>query len=257
MHNAFLGFVFQLFLGLIASLGIVVIMTSIPSLPAMTDYFDCSPNLSNWTITLAMLGSLVCQFFWGPFSDNFGRKFTLLIGTAVAAASSLLCYWSFNIEVVLIGRFFQGFASGAGLIVVRAACRELYPGADLNRVIAWILTVIPFCAGVSPFLGDVLVRSFGWSAPFLFLVFYAVFLFLAIILFFPEMPGANKLQKKWGLFRSHLFLISDHVTMLFLLTSSLSYACFFVFIPSSPWIFQNVFFFDGVNLSWALLAFPF
>lgn len=257
MLSAFASFLFQLFLGLIASLGVVVVMASIPALPAMTSHFGCSPSLSNWTITLAMIGSLICQCVWGPFSDRYGRKATLLIGAGVAALSSLLCYWSFNIEVVLLGRFFQGFSSGSGLIVVRAACREMYQGPYLNRVIAWILTVIPFCAGISPFIGDVLVRTFGWRKPFLFLTIYASALFVSIILFFPELSKREGTFQKSSLWKSYVFLLKDSLTVFFLISSSFAYACFFVFIPSSPWVFQNAFHFEGQTLSWAMLAFPF
>jgi DHA1 family bicyclomycin/chloramphenicol resistance-like MFS transporter len=255
--SAFGSFIFQLFLGLIASLGVVVIMASIPALPAMTSHFGCSPSLSNWTITLAMIGSLICQFIWGPFSDRYGRKVTLLIGAGMAVLSSLLCYLSFNIEVVLVGRFLQGFSSGSGLIVVRAACREMYQGAYLNRVIAWILTVIPFCAGISPFIGDVAVRTFGWRTPFLFLVVYASALFVAIVLFFPELSPHKNFSQKKSLWKSYVFLLKDSLTVLFLTSSSFAYACFFVFIPSSPWVFQNAFHLNGQTLSWAMLAFPF
>ncbi|WP_031934649.1 MFS transporter [Candidatus Hepatobacter penaei] len=248
--------IFQLFLGLMSSLGVVVTMASVPSLPAMVVHFQSTPHVVGWTVTSAMMGSVLCQFFWGPISDRLGRKNALLISVGLAFVSSLLCYWASYIETVLIGRFFQGFSSGAGLIVVRAACRDIYTGAQLNRMIALILTVIPFCAGISPFVGDLLVSRFGWDAPFLFLTFYSGVLFVFVFVFLTKKSFCTVRATFGEVLSSYGLFFKDYFTMLLLLASSLSYFCFFIFIPSSPWIFHYFFSLKGLVLSCAMFAFP-
>ncbi|MEH0002374.1 MAG: MFS transporter [Holosporaceae bacterium] len=251
------SFPFQLYLGLMASLGVVVTMASVPSLPQMTEYFGCPYSLSGWTVTSAMLGAMACQFFWGPFSDHFGRKNALYVGCALAAVSSFVCYLAPSIESVLVGRFFQGFSAGAGLIVVRALCRDLYDGVYLNRMIAFVLTVIPFSAGVAPSLGDVLVQSFGWNMPFLFLTICSLLLLGATPFFLRGHKQSRVRISFLTILASCRLFLQDPITMWLSFVSAMIYMCFFIFIPSSPWIFYQFFDLQALDLSIALFAFPF
>ena len=232
-------------------------MASVPSLPQMTEYFGCPYSLSGWTVTSAMLGAMACQFFWGPFSDHFGRRCALLVGCGLAAVSSFVCYLAPSIESVLVGRFFQGFSAGAGLIVVRALCRDLYEGIYLNRMIAFVLTVIPFSAGIAPSLGDVLVQSFGWNMPFLFLTICSFVLMCATPVFLKSRDQPKVRISFLAVLSNCRLFLSDKVTVWLTFVSSLIYMCFFIFIPSSPWVFYQFFGLKAMSLSIALFAFPF
>ena len=102
------------------------------------------------------------------------------MGCLITGLASIACCFPVNLEWVLVCRFFQGFASGSGLIVIRALYRELYVGSYLSRMMAWILTAIPFFAATAPFIGELLVQSFRtWRAPF-----YLLFVYSFLLLFF-------------------------------------------------------------------------
>lgn len=250
-------FPFQLYLGLMGSLGVVITMASIPALPAIAKRFQCPPSLSGWTVTAAMMGAVVCQFFWGPFSDKYGRTRSLWIASLLAAISSFVCYLATDIQSVLLGRFFQGFSSGAGLIVVRAICRDLYVGNYLNRMIAWVLTVIPFAAGVAPSLGDILVQHYSWNTPFLFLTICSLLLAVATPFFMKGYTQPASQSSLWKVLASCRSFWRDPVTLRLFMICTLAYSCFFIFIPSSPFIFQEWFGIRGYALSMSLFAFPF
>jgi len=250
------SFTFRLYLGLMASLGVMVTMAAVPALPSMTLYFNCPPALCGWTITSAMLGAVLCQFFWGPFSDRYNRKLALYLGCLLAAASSFLCYLSPNIEAILIGRFFQGFSSGAGFIVVRAICRDIYDGVQLSRVLAFVLTVIPVVAGVTPSVSDLIVQYWGWQAPFLLLTVVVLIFFGATPIFLSSLNFSKRPTYFKESMGSIFLFFKDKATVLLVVVSSLLYMCFFLFIPSSPWIFLGSFNLQTPVLSIALCAFP-
>ena len=254
------GFLFQLYLGLVASLGVIVTMASVPALPSITERFSCHAALSGWTVTSAVLGVLLCQFFWGPFSDRWGRAWPLFIGCLLTALASFLCYMAPDIATVLVGRFMQGFASGVGTIVVRALCRDIYKGPQLNKMIAWVLTVIPFSAGVVPSLGDVLISHYGWNAPFMFLTAYALVMAGLVPVFLKNSWRAPKRQQVGTVYQvvqnCRSFMKSKLTTYLTFVSASI-FCCYFIFIPSSPWIFHNFFGLDGRWFSLSLFVFPF
>ena len=260
MKRAFVGhgLFFQLYLGLLASLSVVVTLSMIPALPDMRLYFGCQSTLATWTITAAMTGVLLSQFVWGGISDHYGRQKTFFCLCALASLASLCCFCAPNIYVVLGGRFFQGFAAGGAPVLVRALCRDVYQGAHLRRVIAWILTVIPFSAGCVPAFADILVQRFGWGMPSLFVFFYAGILGLLCPLFLPsneKKPAqARVVSNIWSGYRTAFV---DSYTLKLTLMSSFIYASFYVYIPVSPWLFEAHYNLDGMMKSLALISFPF
>jgi len=59
----------------------------------------------------AILGFLIISFF----SDNFGRKFTLVLSWGFCALGSLLVTFGFNITIIGVGLFLSGFGSDAAI----------------------------------------------------------------------------------------------------------------------------------------------
>jgi MFS family permease len=66
---------------------------------------------------LTMVSSLLVLFY-RPLADCFGRKIFLVINTAAMGVGMLLCFWSPNFPVYLLGFFFLTFLTGPDTQVV-------------------------------------------------------------------------------------------------------------------------------------------
>ncbi len=66
---------------------------------------------------LTMFSSLLVLFY-RPLADRFGRKIFLVINTAIMGVGMLLCFWSPNFWVYLLGFFFLSFMTGPDTQVV-------------------------------------------------------------------------------------------------------------------------------------------
>jgi MFS family permease len=66
---------------------------------------------------LTMVSS-VLVLFYRPLADRFGRKIFLVINTAAMGVGMLLCFWSPNFPVYLLGFFFLTFLTGPDTQVV-------------------------------------------------------------------------------------------------------------------------------------------
>lgn len=75
-NSAFFLFVF---LGMLTAFGPFVTDMYLPSLPAMTAFFNASTPQVQLGLTFSMLGLAAGQILFGPLSDKYGRRLPLLI----------------------------------------------------------------------------------------------------------------------------------------------------------------------------------
>jgi len=100
------------FIALMASLMSVVALSIDALLPALANIGisinSLNPTDNQLLITMIFLGLGIGQLFFGPLSDNIGRKPVVYIGFALFTIASLVCIWAPNLEWMVIGRIFQG-----------------------------------------------------------------------------------------------------------------------------------------------------
>src|SRR5699024_12380055 len=90
------------------------------------------------------------QLLAGPASDQHGRRRVLLAGVSAYVVTSLLCALSPSIELLIVARFVQGLAGGAGIVIAQAAGRDVVEGRGLVRVYGRLAVAGPTAAIVSP-----------------------------------------------------------------------------------------------------------
>ena len=115
----------------------------VPSLPSIVQSLHTSTQAVKWTIPIYIFGFASLQLFYGPFSDRFGRKPTLLLGFSIAIIGSVLCMMAQNINLLLLGRLIQGMGMGSCAILIRSIAQDLYHGnpEKLSRTISSLAMV--------------------------------------------------------------------------------------------------------------------
>ena len=63
---------------------------------------------------------------WGKISDIFGRKPVLLIANIVFLIGSLICALAVSIEMLIVGRIFQGVGGGGLMSLVNICIGDLF-----------------------------------------------------------------------------------------------------------------------------------
>ena len=106
-NSAFFLFVF---LGMLTAFGPFVTDMYLPSLPAMTAFFNASTPQVQLGLTFSMLGLAAGQILFGPLSDKYGRRLPLLISLWLFLGATLGCIWAPGIWFFVLLRFVQGCA---------------------------------------------------------------------------------------------------------------------------------------------------
>ncbi|MGZ3672923.1 MAG: MFS transporter [Ktedonobacterales bacterium] len=81
----------------------------------------------SWVVTAYILASMTMIPVVGKLSDQFGRKWFLLAGTAIFLLGSMLAGASQTMNQLILFRAVQGLGSGIGMALVATVMADLFP----------------------------------------------------------------------------------------------------------------------------------
>src|SRR5437763_892278 len=111
----------------------------------------------SWVVTAYILSSMTMIPIVGKLSDQFGRKWFLLSGTALFLLGSILAGTSQSMDQLIIFRGVQGLGSGIGMALVATVIADLFPP---DERVKW-MGLFGMVYGVSNLFGPTLG---GWLA---------------------------------------------------------------------------------------------
>jgi DHA1 family bicyclomycin/chloramphenicol resistance-like MFS transporter len=192
--------VITLLLGLLVSFAPMTIDLYLPALPVMTEDLMTDAESMQLTLSVYMVGFALSQTFFGPISDRFGRKPTILIGTAIYLVTSVACALATSVEQLIVFRLFQSIGAAAGPVVARAVVRDMFTREEAAKTYAVVTTVTAIAPVIAPILGGVIVIWLGWRANFWVLTGFGATAMLLVILLLPETnrvpdPSATRFDK--------------------------------------------------------------
>jgi DHA1 family bicyclomycin/chloramphenicol resistance-like MFS transporter len=153
---------------LIAGLSAASMNIMLPSLPAMTAYFDTDYALMQLSVAIYLSVNAVLQIVVGPLSDRYGRRPVILGGCIIFLVATVGCLLAPTVEVFLAFRMLQAVIV-TGMVLGRAVVRDMVPQDQAASMIGWVtmgMTLVPM---VSPALGGLLDDAFGWHSVFVLL----------------------------------------------------------------------------------------
>ena len=220
----------------LAMFGPFTIDAFFPAFHAIADDLQASPLQMQQTISLYLLGYALMALLHGPLSDAYGRRQIILYGVIAYTLSSVGCALANNIETLLVFRFLQGCSTGAGMIVGRALVRDLYQGAEAQRVMAMISMFFGIAPAIAPVIGAMIFTVSNWHAVFLFLVGYGLVLWLLCLRLLPEThpPSQRSKFRPLPLLHTYVGIMRDWRFLLLVVAASGNFGAQFLYISSAP-----------------------
>lgn len=187
------------------------------------------------SLTFYLLPYTVMTLCHGAISDAIGRIATIKWGLGIFVLASIGCAFAPNIETLWFFRAMQGLSGGAGNVVARAMVRDLFEGAQAQRVMATVQMLFGIAPAVAPIIGGVLL-GIHWQAIFIFLALYAGLSLWAAVLYLPEtMPVAKRMPlSAKQVVKSYKQIFSDREFNYVVIAVGANFAAFFVYVLASP-----------------------
>lgn len=181
------GFIL-VFLGMLSAFGPFVMDMYLPTLPAMSDFFQTTSSKVQLGLTTSMVGLAIGQLVFGPLSDKYGRRSPLLAAMGLFLISTVGCIFSRDISQFVLWRFVQGVAGAGGVVISRSIAADKYSAHELAGMLATIGAVNGIATVVAPIGGGALADFGGWHGIFWFLFALGVLLVIGSVRFKESLP---------------------------------------------------------------------
>mgnify|MGYP000088314522 FL=1 len=222
-------------LAALTSVAPFAIDTYLPAFHILSEDLLASPEAIQQSLTFYLLPYTVMLLFHGPISDGIGRIKTMKWGLLLFFFASLGCALSTTVESLWFFRALQGIGGGAGSVVARAMVRDLYEGAEAQRVMATVQMLFGIAPAIAPMIGGLLL-GFHWQGIFIFLALYAAVAMFMGSKILPETMKKNMLVpiSLSSIIARYKLLLINKEYILLILSLSANFSAFFIYVLASP-----------------------
>lgn len=235
----------------------------LPAVPHMTQVFDTSESVVNFTLVGFFFFMAVGILLFGPLSDKYGRKSMLLLGTGVYAIFSAACAIAPTIGFLIVVRIVQALGAGCMMAVSTALIKDSFEKRTRDVVLAVVQAMAVIAPMLAPIVGAWIVTVSGWRMTFWVLVAMAILCFAAVLLLQETIPAEERNKGSVLSSLGGLYKVGKNTGFsLFLLTVGVLSAPYMAYISVCSYIYIDFFslsettysYFFAVNSAAAILG---
>lgn len=225
-------------------LGIQPITTDLylPALPLLAHALDAPAASAQLTLSALIISFGVSQLFWGPVSDRFGRRPTLLAGLGLYSAAALGAALAPSMDWLIGARTLQGIGMGAAVACGRSVIRDLYEPREGARVMSQALAGLGLFAMAGPFVGALVAKHSDWRYALGVVTLFGVFTLAFVARRFTEtLARKNPHAMRIGQIARNWWIIGRHPTFIaWTALTCASWCGLFTMLSTSSFVFIDV-----------------
>ncbi|MDT0454698.1 MFS transporter [Streptomyces sp. DSM 41527] len=148
--------------------GIVVAVMQTLLVPVIKDLpvlLNTAPSNATWVMTATLLAGAVSTPIMGRLGDLYGKRRMLLISLAVMVVGSLICGFTSDLLIMIVGRALQGFAMGAIPLGI-GIMRDELPRERLGSAMGLMSSSIGVGGGLALPVAALVAQHADWHALF-------------------------------------------------------------------------------------------
>ncbi|WP_419787412.1 multidrug effflux MFS transporter [Pseudodesulfovibrio sp.] len=134
----------------------------LPAIPTLQELWGIPFSTVNLSLVLFMAVFSIGLLIHGPLSDRFGRRPVLIFGILLYLAGTFLCGISTGIGMLLVARCVQAAGAAAGAALALALSKDLYEGAERQKILAHMGVIMAFAPMFAPTLGGLVLKFVSW-----------------------------------------------------------------------------------------------
>lgn len=192
-------------------------------------------------LTVYLFATMVAQIVMGSFADRIGRRPVMIGNLFIFSVGGLVCMSAPNIEILLAGRFIQGFGASVCMFLPRTVVRDVYPRNRSASVIGYMTTAMMAAPLFGPALGGWITDISSWRWMYAGL---AALGFVFVYLTFAKQNETlvTETDKSGGvnLLANARILLSRPVFVSYLLIQCASVGVYYCFLGGAPYILMEL-----------------
>ena len=221
----------------------------LPSLTAMTSYFQTEYAIMQIALSGYLAATAVLQTIVGPFSDRYGRRKIVMGALVIFVLATIGTYFATTVETFLFFRIMQA-AVATCMALGRAIVRDMVPQAEAASMLGYVTMGMALVPMVGPMIGGALEEAIGWHATFIFLGL-AGSAVLILCYFDLGETVANEGASFSDQVKAYPELLRSRRFWGYVLCSAFSAGAFFALLGGSSFLADNIF---GLSPLWTGVA---
>jgi YNFM family putative membrane transporter len=187
---------------LLGAAGMFAVMYSTQAiLPELSREFDVSAAEAGLTVSIVILVLAAGAWLWGPLSDRWGRKRTLVLASALVAPPTLASALAPSFEVLLLCRALQGLCMPGLLTVGAPYVVEVFGPRLGGRAMGLYITAL-VSGGIVGRVGIALATAVvDWRIPIAALSVLPAAGAVLMARTLPEAPAPRSTARRWDAVR--------------------------------------------------------
>jgi DHA1 family bicyclomycin/chloramphenicol resistance-like MFS transporter len=213
----------------------------LPILPKLESIFQTTPQMARLTVTVFLIGFSLSQLVWGPLSDRFGRRPTLLIGIAISGTGAALTGLTTDIYLFVGARFLESLGLGVAPALARSVLTDSLDRAHVAIAMAYAVIALALVPAIAPIVGGYLDLLMSWRSIFFFLALYGAALIVWCVFCLPETnknkdPSLRASKVAVG----YLEMLHNRRYSGYIISYGIAYGSLIGYYAAAPYIFINV-----------------
>lgn len=224
-------------LTLITFSGTLAMHIFVPALPVAAADLGVGIATMQMTVSFYILGLAAGQLVYGPVSDRFGRRPTLMVGLVLYTAAGLAAGLAPQADALIIARLCQALGGCAGMVLGRAIIRDTSAPTDAARRQAMLNLMVTLGPAIAPLIGSLLVFNLGWRSIFVLLCALGIANLLLVWRLLPETARLGSGASTAELARHYAQLFRSPVFLGYAIGGGFATTSMYAFIATAPFIF--------------------
>ena len=226
---------------LITSTSTLALAIITPSLPGISESFSVTPESAQRVLTVYLLMVGLGQLIFGPVSDRFGRRLTLLAGLGLYLLGSVLASFAPNLEFLVLARFIQGLGASAAMVLPRVIINDTHQPRAAAASLAAVTAAMAITPMISFPLGGILFEFFGWRGSMVVTAFFSAVTIVSALFLLQETNNARQTSLRLASVAvDYLSLTKNKQFLLFAMNMGFHTSIFYAFLNFLPFVFKHL-----------------
>lgn len=225
-----------LLLGVLTAVGPVSTDMYLPAFPALEASLHAPAGSAQITLAAWFAGLAFGQITHGTLSDRLGRRWPLIVGTALYTAASIGCALAPGLLSFSVSRVFAAFGGSASMVIPRAVVRDLADGQRAARLFSNLMLINGAVPILAPALGGAVLAFASWRVIFWAAAVYGGVCTLMVCFWMPDTlpPHRRSKLRLGGMLVRYVGIAREPQFATNALVGGLGLAGLFAFLAGSP-----------------------
>ncbi len=223
----------------ISAVGPITLNGVLPANTAVMRELMVDYGMAQLVLTVYLFATMLSQLFLGNLADRIGRRPVMIGSLFVFSIGGVICALSNSIEILLFGRFVQGFGSAVCVFLTRTIMRDVHTRDKAASAIGYMNTAMMIAPMFGPAVCGYITDVSSWRVMYILLAVAGI-IFSLLSYRYQNETLSNNQQTKPPFVKSTMDLLANREYRAYLTIVCGAVGMYFCFLAGAPYVAMEI-----------------